>query len=364
MSKVIRVGNVKIGGKNPVVVKGMFKGPLQDRRRLLREAELLKEEGCQIFRIAIEKKEDTDLIPFLKAQGFCPLEADVHFNPELAFLSMDKDVDCIRLNPLNISNQKIVKSIGKYARRKNIPIRVGVNSGGLRNLTSESSLVKKLFESLSFYVRSLEEAGTSQIIISAKTSSVKTTVEINRLLKKKFSYPLSLGLTATGPFKEGLIKSCLALGVLLFEGIGDTLRLSLNTSSWQEVRLACFLLQALGLRRCYPEIISCPTCSRCKVDLRKKVEELRTQIYKRRFPVNLKIAIMGCPVNGPGEAGQADIGLAFGQKTGIIFKEKKILKKVKEEEALDSLIKAAGKFFSEKSGEGNKRLKLRAGRKG
>ncbi|MBN2120662.1 MAG: (E)-4-hydroxy-3-methylbut-2-enyl-diphosphate synthase [Candidatus Omnitrophica bacterium] len=331
MKSVVRVGSLKIGANNPVVVKGMIKSSFDDRAGLIKEAKALEKEGCQILRIAIEKKQDAQIIDILKSRINIPVEADIHFDYRLAILSLEKGVDCLRLNPLNINKLKQIRQVVALAKDKDIPIRVGVNSGGFKGKRSEDLLVSSMAKEIFSYIKIMENLKFKKIMVSAKAPSARVTLKVNQLLYKKLDYPIHLGLTATGPFYEGLIKSSITLGILLYQGIGSALRVSLNSSSLEEVKAAKVILQSLGLGFFYPEIISCPTCSRCKVDLRAKVEKFKKILNSNSnnsYNKKVKIALMGCPVNGPGEASSADIGIAFGKNYGVLFKEGRPIKRI------------------------------------
>ncbi len=340
--RVVQVGGIKVGGDNPVVVKGMLKSSLNDPERVIGEASRLEKEGCEIIRVAFERKSHSGVVKRIKKTVSVPLEADVHFDYRLALSALDLGIDALRLNPMNIYKKKEIREVVRAALINKVPIRVGINSGGFRKRVSDKQLSDLMLNKISGYVRFMEKEGFKNIMLSAKTHSLSSTVLVNRSLYRKFPYPLHLGLTASGPYTEGLIKSSSALGILLYEGIGDAVRLSLNADSFEEVKAAKILLQGVSLRRFSPEIISCPTCSRCRVDLKGKVEKFKEILYKNRnsfYNKDISIALMGCPVNGPGEAVSADIGIAFGKGYGMLFKKGEVLRRVREEEALGILLK-------------------------
>ncbi|MCD6583225.1 MAG: flavodoxin-dependent (E)-4-hydroxy-3-methylbut-2-enyl-diphosphate synthase [Candidatus Omnitrophica bacterium] len=340
MSRKVNVGKVSLGGRSPVRIVGMLKTPSKEIKKLVKEAQLLEREGAEIIRIAFKEKKDAQIAKILKREITTPLVADIHFNWKLALLAMDAGLEGIRLNPLNIYKKNKIKEIITEAKNRKVAVRVGVNSGGFKKeFNSPLNLAREMTKIASDYVKILEEEGFSDIIVSLKTSEVRSTVLANRLFSQRFNYPLQLGVTATGPYLEGIVKSSLGVGILLFQGLGDALRVSLTESSREEIRVAKRILQFLGLRNFFPEIISCPTCGRCKVDLIEIVEKFKKEIEKIdgiKLPV--KIAIMGCIVNGPGEAYQADIGLAFGEKRGAIFKKNRIIKITKENQAIKDLL--------------------------
>jgi len=339
MEKVreVKVGNVGIGGKNPIRIKGMLKSKLSEKL-LINEAKRLEKEGAEIVRVAFVEESNEKIIKKLKKVLKIPLVADIHFNSKLAFKAMEAGVDGIRLNPLNISSKKDVKGIIKEAKENKISIRVGINSGGFkRKFKDTRSLACEMLKVVRNYLRIFEEQNFSDIIVSLKAESVYATVLANKMFREEFDYPLHIGVTATGPFIDGIIKSSLGIGILLHGGIGEVLRVSLLAPSWQEVRVAKAIVQFLEKRKFFPEIIACPTCSRCQVDLKSIVNRFQKKLKEKKVPFS-KIALMGCVVNGPGEAIQADIGIAFAKKRGVIFKEGRILKtisqKVAEEEFL------------------------------
>ncbi|RKY33941.1 MAG: 4-hydroxy-3-methylbut-2-en-1-yl diphosphate synthase [Candidatus Omnitrophota bacterium] len=340
MSRKVNIGKVSLGGKNPVRIVGMVKTPSKEIKKLVKEAQVLEREGAEIIRIAFKEKKDVQIAKILKKEINVPLVADIHFNWELAFLAMEAGLEGIRLNPLNIYKKNKVREIIAEAKKRKVAVRVGVNSGGFKKeFSSPLKLAKEMAKVASDYVKILEEEGFFDIIVSLKTSEVKSTVLANRIFSQRFNYPLQLGVTATGPYLEGVVKSSMGAGILLFQGLGDALRVSLTGSSKEEVRIAKTILQFLGIRNFFAEIISCPTCGRCKVDLIKIVEKFKKEIEKMdEVSLPIKIAIMGCVVNGPGEAYQADIGLAFGEKRGTIFKKNRIIKITKEDRAIKDLL--------------------------
>ncbi len=337
--KVISIGSLKVGAGNPISVQSMIKSSLEDKKAVSKEIKLLEEFGCEIVRVAVENQEYAKAISFIKKKTEIPLEADIHFDYRLALAAMDNGVDAVRINPQNMVKRKDVLSVVKEAKNRKIPIRLGINSGGFRGNFSEKVLAGKMFSKISDYIKILEDARFYDIILSLKTSSINSTVLVNRLVSEKFPYPLHLGVTATGPREEGIIKSSIGLGILLSENIGDTLRVSLNSPSWEEVRIGRIILQSLGKRRFGPEIISCPTCSRCKVDLRAMVESFKKSIAKTKLAdKSIDVAIMGCVVNGPGEASQADCGIAFGRKKAVFFKKGAIQKSLPAKDSLKFLL--------------------------
>jgi len=347
LKRLVKIGNVEIGGSAPISVQTMLKASLDNIKKVLTEAKRAQKAGCEILRVAIENKSNARTIKALKKNISIPVEADVHFDWRLAFFALDAGVDAVRLNPSNIAGKKQVLAVVKECKNRNVPIRIGVNSGGFRQKTSENQIIRAMLSKVSRYVKIMEDAHFYDIIISLKTSSVNSTVQVNRLASERFVYPLHLGITATGPKQEGIIKSCVGLGILLSEGIGNTIRVSLNSEPWEEVEVGKSILQCLGLRVFKPEIISCPKCSRCKVDLKKLVENFKSKLSdlvlkKPEFTV----AVMGCEVNGPGEATQADLGVAFGGKFAVFFEKGRIIKRIDKNNAIDELLEVIKNRFN------------------
>ncbi|MFH1767994.1 MAG: flavodoxin-dependent (E)-4-hydroxy-3-methylbut-2-enyl-diphosphate synthase [Candidatus Omnitrophota bacterium] len=337
----VSIGTLPVGGKNPVRVKGMIKSPISDFNRVLGEAKRLQKEGVEALRIAVKDKTAVSVALRLKERKITvPLVADIHFDYRLALLAMDKGFDAIRLNPLNISKADQVRQIVREAKRRRMSIRVGVNSGGFRKDFSKAGLLaQEMVEAAVKYIKLFEKEGFFDTIVSFKSADVQATILANRRFAKQFDYPLHIGITAAGPFLEAIVKSSVGVGILLGEGMGDVIRVSLTAPSFWEVRVARHILQSLSIRQFVPEIISCPTCSRCEVDLSKIVNQFKKNMGKSQVKdMPSKIAIMGCVVNGPGEACQADIGVAFGNNKAAIFRKNKILAWTDEDEIVPDLI--------------------------
>jgi (E)-4-hydroxy-3-methylbut-2-enyl-diphosphate synthase len=341
MRREVRIGKLGVGGRNPVRVKGMLKSSLENEKRFIKEARGLQDEGAEALRVAFRERKDRKIPRILEKEIEVPLVADIHFNPQLALLAIEAGFAGIRLNPLNISKAREVRQIINEARQAGISVRIGVNSGGFKKkFTSSYALAKALVKVASDYIKLFEDEGFFDIIVSLKAADVWTTVLANRIIAKRFSYPLHLGVTATGPYLEGVVKSSLGIGILLSEGIGDIVRVSLTAPSREEIKVAKGILQSLGKRRFFPEIISCPTCSRAQVDIAKIVNDFKNKIKDSTKELSGKrIAIMGCMVNGPGEARQADIGVAFGKIKGAIFKGGDILGYTTQDRAVRDLLK-------------------------
>ncbi|MFC1666736.1 flavodoxin-dependent (E)-4-hydroxy-3-methylbut-2-enyl-diphosphate synthase [Candidatus Omnitrophota bacterium] len=341
MTRQIKVGRIKIGKGSKVVIQSMTKTDTRDVARTVKQINELEKAGCELVRVAVKDFVAADAIKNIKKRIKIPLVADIHFDYRLAILAIENGADKIRLNPGNIYKEEQVTEVARLAKKKHIPVRVGINSGSTNNVKG-SSLADCMVKKALGYIKILERARFYDIIVSLKASDVLTTVDAYRKFSKKSEYPLHLGITAAGPISTGIVKSSIGIGLLLSEGIGDTIRVSLTADPCEEVIAGKNILQALGLRQFGPEIISCPTCGRCQVDLQKIVKEIdsRFTIHDSRFtklchPI---VAIMGCEVNGPGEAREADIGIAFGKDTGILFKKGKVVKRLKEKEAVKAVL--------------------------
>jgi len=341
-SKVIKIRNVCIGGQNPVVIQSMVKVPAQDIEKTVSQIRRLQDAGCQIVRLAVKDSADAQAIRGIKKKTHIPLIADIHFDWRLALEAIESGADKIRLNPGNIYKKEHIEEIVRAAKSARIPIRVGLNSGSLPKEKSNGSMADKMVKSAMDYIRILEGFGFYDIVVSLKASHLTETIEAYRKMSGLCEYPLHLGLTATGLPLQGIVASSIGIGALLLEGIGDTIRVSLTDIPEQEVKIAKYILEALGMRSFGPKIISCPTCGRCEVDLVSLVQELERKLSAKhfKFPVRpLEVAVMGCIVNGPGEAKDAHIGIAFGKKEGMLFRNAKPIKKVSYSESLGVLLK-------------------------
>jgi len=343
-TKVIKIGNIFIGGENPIVIQGMTKVPTSQINLLKKQIKNMIKEGAEIVRISILDEKDTDSIPILKKEFKIPFVADIHYNWHLAKISIEKGIDKIRINPGNIE-KKYLKEIIKVAKEHNIPIRIGLNSGSVK---IKGDLVSSLVDSAKDIVNFFEDNGFFSIVISLKTPYVEETINAYRKISEIYDYPLHLGITEAGTGYLALSKSILGIGILLNEGIGDTIRVSLTTTPEEEIKVAKAILQALNLRIFETEIISCPTCGRMKVNLKEVLNKVKEEIKKieKKNPEikKLKIAVMGCSVNGPGEAKQADIGIAGGNKKWALFKKGKIIGTYPEEKIVEKLIEEIMKF--------------------
>ncbi len=337
-SKQIQIGNVKIGGDAPISVQSMCNTDTRDIKKTVAQIKELEEAGCELIRLAVLNKDAADAIKEIKKQVQIPVIADIHFDYRLAIQCIENGIDALRLNPGNIGRTENVKKVVSLAKTNNVPIRIGINAGSLdKNIAAlDIPLHEKMVMSAMEHVRILEDNDFDKIKISLKSSSVPTTIEAYRLMAQKVDYPLHLGVTESGTLKGGLVKSSVGLGTLLAEGIGDTIRVSLTENPVEEVSVGYSILKSLDLRQRGINFVSCPTCGRCQIDLiglAKKVEDALKNVDKP-----LTVAVMGCPVNGPGEAKHADYGVAGAIKEGYIFKKGEIIKRVPEEDLLQELI--------------------------
>lgn len=345
-TRQVFVGEVPVGGGAPCAVQSMLNYALNDVAANVEQIKRLHEAGCEIIRIAIPSKKDLDFFESICEQSPLPVVADIHFSAEIAIEAARRGAAKLRINPGNIGGLEKTKLVIEAAKAAGIPIRIGVNAGSLDSSIAQRedlSLAEKLTLSAKGYVDFCFEQGFYDVIVSAKAHDVPTTVATYRLLSEEIpEVPLHIGVTEAGMLFQGLIKSASGLGILLEEGIGDTMRISLTDDPIEEIRACWTLLAALGLRRRNPELISCPTCGRCKVDL----IGLAKQVERRLSEVNrpLQVAVMGCVVNGPGEAASADIGVACGDGSGVIFSQGKTLRRVEEAAIVDVLMEEIGKL--------------------
>lgn len=345
-TRQVKVGKVTLGGGAPCVVQSMLNLPLEDVEGNLAQIERLAEAGCELIRIAIPYKRDLNYFEEICQKSVLPVIADIHFSAEIAIEAAKRGAAKLRINPGNIGGLEACVPVLEAARNAGIPIRIGVNAGSLdEDLAARNDLTlpEKLAESARGYVEFCESQGFYDLVVSAKAHDVPTTVEAYRLLSKTLpTIPLHIGVTEAGTLFQGLIKSASGLGILLEQGIGDTLRISLTDDPVEEVRACWMLLSALGLRRRDPELVSCPTCGRCQVDLISIAKEVEDRLKEIHRP--LQVAVMGCVVNGPGEAADADIGVACGKGSGVIFTHGKTLRKVEEAAIVDVLMEEIGRL--------------------
>lgn len=340
-TKVIKVGNVLIGGNNPVVIQSMTNTKTADIDATVTQIRRLEEAGCQIVRVAVPDEASARAIGEIKKQISIPIVADIHFDHKLALLSMEAGVDKIRINPGNMGGKEKLKLITDMAKEKGIPIRVGVNAGSLEKDILEKykhPVPEALVESCLRNAGLLEDLGFSEIALSMKSSDVMTTIEAHRLASERCNYPLHIGVTEAGTLMSGTIKSSIGIGTLLYMGIGDTIRVSLTSDPVDEIHSGKEILRALGIQKSGIELISCPTCGRCSVALEKMAKEVEVKTKDIKTEKYIKLAVMGCGVNGPGEAREADLGIAGGVGEFILFAKGEIVKKVGEAEALEALM--------------------------
>ncbi len=349
MKKLIRCGNVNIGGGNPVSIQSMTNTKTTDVLGTIEQIRALEEAGCQIIRLAVPDMDAAAAFKEIKAKAHVPLVADIHFDYRLAVAAIEAGADKVRINPGNIGSEEGVKKVIEHAKMRSIPIRVGVNSGSLeKDILAKYGKVtaEGLAESALRNVAILEKYDFEDIVISLKSSDVKMNYEAYKIVHQKSDYPLHIGVTEAGTPSRGKIKSAAGIGALLLEGIGDTLRVSLTANPVEEVHFAKELLVSLGIRKDSVEIVSCPTCGRTEVDLESiaSAVERRAAGLAEKGVKDLKIAVMGCAVNGPGEAKGADVGVACGKGKGLLFAGGEIVRSVKEEDIADELMKLAEEY--------------------
>ena len=344
-TRKITVGKVAIGNMSPISVQSMTNTYTDDVLSTVSQIKQLENAGCEIVRVAVPHEKAAAAISLIKKKISIPLIADIHFDYRLAIASAKAGANGLRINPGNIGSVKKVKEVIDCAKMFNIPVRIGVNAGSV-----EKDILKKhngptaeaLVESALRYIDMFESFDFDQIKLSIKASDVFRTIEGYRLLSSKTDFPLHIGVTEAGTLFPGVVKSSLGIGMLLAQGIGDTLRVSLTRNPVDEVKVGFEILKALEIRKRGPDIISCPTCGRCKIDLFEIVNQVEDALLSRKEP--LKIAIMGCVVNGPGEAKEADIGIAGGDGTGILFKKGKVVKQFPQEKLVDVLLKEIDRY--------------------
>ena len=348
-TRQISIGQVKIGGDAPISVQSMTKTDTRDIRKTIRQIRRLEASGCEIIRVAVVDEEAARAISEIKKRIRIPLIADIHFHPHLALMAMESGADGLRINPGNIGGRNRLRPIVIEARNRSIPIRIGVNSGSLgKDLITRfggvtpQAMVSSAMKSIEW----MEDLGFHLIKVSLKASDVLRTVEAYRMFSEESDYPLHLGVTEAGRGSGAIVKSSIGIGLLLSEGIGDTLRVSLTGDPVEEVRVGYDILRALDIRKRGVEIISCPTCGRCEVDLIRLVEKVERGVEK--ISVSFTVAIMGCVVNGPGEAKEADIGIAGGKGVGVLFKKGRVIRKVLERDFASVLLDEIQKMTRER----------------
>lgn len=337
-TKVIQIGNCKIGGGNPIAIQSMTNTKTEDVQATVAQILALEAAGCDIVRCAVPTMEAAESLAEIKKQIHIPLVADIHFDYRLAIAAIENGADKIRINPGNIGDSERVRQVVNKAKEYNVPIRVGVNSGSLeKNLLEKYGGVtaEGLVESAMDKVHLIEDMGYKNLVVSIKSSDVLMCVKAHELIAEQCDYPLHVGITESGTVLSGNIKSSVGLGIILYEEIGDTIRVSLTGDPVEEIKSAKLILKTLGLRKGGIEVVSCPTCGRTKIDLIGLANQVESMVAD--IPLDIKVAVMGCVVNGPGEAKEADIGIAGGIGEGLLIKKGEIIKKVKEEELLETL---------------------------
>ena len=340
MSRVVKVGNLLIGGGNPIVIQSMTNTTTSDVEATVNQIKKLEAAGCQMVRMTINNEEAAKAIGERKKRVDVPLCADIHFDYKLALLAIENGIDKLRINPGNIGSDENIKAVVEKAKEKNIPIRIGVNSGSIEKHILEKygkPTADGMVESAMYHINLLEKNGFNDIVVSLKASNVKMMVEAYRKISKLVDYPLHLGVTEAGTAFQGTVKSAIGIGALLVDGIGDTIRVSLTEDPVEEIKVAKEILKVLGLIEAGVEIVSCHTCGRTEIDLIGLAKKVEKEFENEN--IKIKIAVMGCVVNGPGEAREADYGVAGGKGVGVLFKKGQIVKKVDESEILIELKK-------------------------
>lgn len=346
MTRQISIGDVKIGGGAPISVQSMTNTKTTDTNATVAQIKALVDAGCDIVRVAVPDMSAAENIYNIKNQVDVPLVADIHFDYRLALKAIEQGIDALRINPGNIGDEERVKAVVEAAKIRNIPIRIGVNAGSLdKKLLAKYGKVtaEALVESALEHIRILEKLNFYDIKISLKAHDVPLTLDAYRLMSETVDYPLHLGITEAGTVNTGIIKSAVGIGALLADGIGDTFRISLTGDPVNEVKVANEILKALGLKEYGPTLISCPTCGRCNIDLPSIAEKVEQRLSGITKPI--KVAVMGCVVNGPGEARDADIGIAGGKGEGLVFHKGEVINKVPEDKLVDALFEELDKLI-------------------
>ncbi len=350
-TRPVKVGRLTVGGDSAITVQSMTKTDTREVEKTVEQIQQMEAAGCEIVRLAVPDQEAAQALPEIRKR--CPdsiLVSDIHFQYKFALMALDAGMDKLRINPGNIGDAEKVRMVVRRAQEQKVPIRIGVNAGSLERRLLEKygyPTPEAMAESALYHIQILEDLGFKDTIISLKASNVKLTVAAYRLLAKQVDYPFHLGITEAGTQFSGTVKSCVGMGMLLAEGIGDTIRVSLATDPVEEVRVAYEMLKALELRSRGPVVIACPTCGRLEVDLFKIAGEIEQATAHIKTPISL--AVMGCAVNGPGEAREADLGVAAGRGNGMIYREGKAIRRVKEEEIVSALLEEVERFVADKA---------------
>ena len=349
-TRSVQVGNLTIGGNNHVVIQSMCNTKTKNVEATIKQINALEQAGCELVRVAVFDKEDAYAIKEIKKGIHIPLVADIHFDYRLALIAIESGIDKVRINPGNIGSIEKVKAVVDACKEKHIPIRIGVNGGSLEKEILEKygePTPEGMIESAMKHVKILEDLDFHDIVISLKSSNTMLTIKAYELASKTFPYPLHVGVTEAGTALGGTIKSALGIGTLLYEGIGNTIRVSLSDDPVEEIKVAKILLKELGLLKGVPTLVSCPTCGRIQYDLIPIAKEMED--FLKDIHLNITVAIMGCAVNGPGEARHADIGIAGGVGEGLLIKHGEIVKRVKQEDMVQTLKDEILKMVEEKS---------------
>ena len=341
MSKAVKCRNITIGGDAPISIQSMLNSDPHDKEACIKQIRELEEVGCEIIRLTVPDEEAAKVFAEIRKETDTPLVADIHFDYRMAIAAIEAGADKIRINPGNIGSRDRVLKVVEAAKTKEIPIRIGVNSGSL-----EKDIIAKyggvtaegLAESALRNIKLIEDMGYDNLVVSLKSSDVKMNYDAHKIVSTKTEHPIHIGITEAGTLKQGMLKSAVGLGSLLLDGVGDTMRVSLTADPVEEVIFAKRLLETCGLREPAYTLVSCPTCGRTKIDLQSLAEEIDRRLSEENFPKGLKVAVMGCVVNGPGEAAEADYGVAGGHGKGVIFQKGQVLMTVEEEEIADKLI--------------------------
>lgn len=343
--KKVKVGNIFLGGGESIKIQSMTNISAKNLSACINQIQDLEKAGCEIVRIAIPDEENAKAVSVLKEKTKVPLVADIHFDYRLALMCIERGIDKVRINPGNIGSEENIKKVAQAAKQKNIPIRIGINGGSLEKHLLEkykSPCAEAMIESAKGQIEILNKYDFDDVVLSLKSSDVKKTIEAYRLARETFDCPLHLGVTEAGTYTQGLVKSAIGIGSLLADGIGDTIRVSLTDDPVKEVYAAKEILKALRLGAPSVEVVSCPTCARCRINLIEIAKRVNERVAD--IPCSLKVAVMGCAVNGPGEAKDADIGIAGGDKCAILFKKGEIVAKFKEDEIENVLIEEIKKI--------------------
>jgi len=348
-SRELKIGNVTVGGNAPIAVQSMTKTDTRDVNATVNQVKELQECGCEIVRIAVPDRQAVDSIPAIKKNTSLPIIADIHFDYRLALASLHAGIDGLRLNPGNIRDREQIAKVVFAAKEREIPIRIGVNAGSLpTDFEPELPLAQRMVDIALEQIRLMEDIDFNLIKVSLKAFDVPTTVQAYQMLADKIPYPLHLGITEAGLPQAGTIRSAIGIAILLYQGIGDTIRVSLTTHPCEEVRAAYEILKSLGLRQHGPTLVSCPSCGRAEIDIIKLAEAVDKHLEKITEPI--KVAVMGCVVNGPGEAKDADVGIACGKDKGVIFRKGKVVRTVPEENLLEALMAEVNSSPTEERG--------------